>query len=82
MDEIKSLDCLVCGETFKIPQFIDTDNYDGQIICTNCASLLHVKIVQSKLRQYKVVEKEFGKLKAEEIFRMLKEAEQKYEKEG
>ena len=50
------LECLVCGKAIKIPQFIDTDNYDGQLVCHKCNSLLHVKLVASKVRKYKVVE--------------------------
>ena len=38
------IECLVCQRTIKIPQFIDTDNYDGQLACQECGSLLHVKV--------------------------------------
>lgn len=51
------IECLVCGKTIEIPEFIDTDNYDGQVACRECASLLHVKLVGSKVRKYEVVEK-------------------------
>lgn len=51
------IECLVCGKTIKIPQFIDTDNYDGQLACRECASLLHVKLMGAKVRKYEVVEK-------------------------
>jgi len=51
------INCLVCGKTIEIPQFIDTDNYDGQINCPQCKSLLHVKLVGAKARKYEVVEK-------------------------
>jgi len=48
--------CLVCEESLKIPPYIDPDNYDGQLVCHKCNSLLHVKLVASKVRKYKVVE--------------------------
>ncbi len=60
------IECLVCGKTIEIPEFIDTDNYDGQVACRECASLLHVKLVASKVRKYEVVEKGFGSPTAEE----------------
>ncbi len=53
------IECLVCGKTIEIPGYIDTNNYDGQVACQECASLLHVKLVSSKVRKYEVVEKGF-----------------------
>jgi DNA-directed RNA polymerase subunit RPC12/RpoP len=49
--------CLVCGRTIQIPGFVDTNNYDGQVACPECASLLHVKLVGEKVRKYSVVER-------------------------
>ena len=49
------IECLACGETLKIPQFIDNDNYDGQVVCQECKSLLHVKLVKGKVQKYKIV---------------------------
>ncbi len=51
------ISCLVCGKTIEIPSFIDTENYDGQISCPACKSLLHVKLFKAKLRKYEVVER-------------------------
>ncbi len=51
------IECLVCGKNIQIPEFIDTDNYDGQVACRECASLLHVKLVGARVRKYEVVEK-------------------------
>ena len=51
------IECLECGETLKIPQFVNTDNYDGQVVCQKCNTLLHIKLVQSEVRKYWVVEK-------------------------
>jgi len=51
------INCLVCDKRIKIPEFIDTENYDGQISCPACHSLLHVKLYKSKLRKYEVVER-------------------------
>ncbi len=51
------INCLVCGKSIEIPQFIDADNYDGQISCPSCKSLLHIKLFKAKLRKYEVVER-------------------------
>jgi len=51
------IDCLACGKLIKIPDFIDTNSYDGQVTCQECASLLHIKLVGGKVRKYEVVEK-------------------------
>jgi hypothetical protein len=49
------ISCLVCGKSIEIPEFIDTDDYDGQISCLECKSLLHIQLFGAKLRQYEVV---------------------------
>ena len=49
--------CLACGKTVKLPQFIDTNYYDGQVVCQECKSLLHVKLVKGKVQKYKIVKK-------------------------
>jgi len=54
------IDCLVCGKTITIPDFIDTNNYDGQLTCQECKSLLRVKLGGGKVRKYEVVEKKRG----------------------
>jgi hypothetical protein len=51
------IECLVCGNTIEIPSFIDTENYDGQINCPACKSLLQVRLFGSKLRKYELVER-------------------------
>jgi len=76
------IECLVCGETIKVPQFIDSDNYDGQVVCQNCTSLLHIKLAQSKVRQYKVVEKKFRRITGDELAKMMLEAERELREQG
>lgn len=51
------IECLACGKAIEIPKFIDTNNYDGQVACPECASLLYVKLVGAKVRKYMVVER-------------------------
>jgi len=51
------INCLICNKAIEIPDFIDTDNYDGQINCPACKSLLRVRLFEAKLRNYEVVER-------------------------
>jgi len=51
------IQCLVCGKTIGIPEYVDTNNYDGQVTCPECASLFHVRLVGAKVRKYELVEK-------------------------
>jgi len=51
------ISCLICGKAIEIPQFIDTNNYDGQINCPACKSLLRMRLVGAKARKYEVVER-------------------------
>ena len=51
------IQCLACDKTLELPQFINTDNYDGQLVCSKCKALLHVKFVKDELVKYKIVER-------------------------
>jgi uncharacterized Zn finger protein (UPF0148 family) len=51
------ISCLICGKNIEIPEFIDTNNYDGQISCPECKSLLRMRLVGAKARKYEVVER-------------------------
>ncbi len=74
MDEIV---CLACGKTVKLPQFIDTDNYDGQVVCQECKSLLHVKLVKGKVQKYKIVREKSEDFDfTEHVLRLQKERNQ------
>ena len=48
------IECLICLRETAIPKNINAANYDGQITCRECGSLLHVKLVRSKLEQRKI----------------------------
>jgi transcription elongation factor Elf1 len=51
---VVKIECLACGKVVNIPTFIDTDNYDGQLVCKECKSILHVKLVKEKVQKYKI----------------------------
>ncbi len=59
------IECLACEKAIKPQQLNDTDNYDtenydGQIVCQECKSLLYVKLVKGKVQKSKIVENKFG----------------------
>ena len=56
------IQCVACEKAIKPRQLNDTDNYDtenydGQIVCQECKSLLYVKSVKGKVQKSKVVER-------------------------
>ncbi len=58
------IECLACTKVVKPKQLNDTDNYDtdsyeGQVVCQECKSVLHVKLVKGKVQKYKIVENKF-----------------------
>jgi hypothetical protein len=48
------IECLICLRETAIPKNINTANYDGQITCRECGSLLQVKLVKSKVERCKI----------------------------
>ena len=58
------IECLVCGKIIDIPEFIDINNYEGQIACRECGSLLQVRLVAAKVRKYEVVQRKIASLTA------------------
>jgi len=65
------IECHVCGKTIKLPQYIDTDDYDGEVVCTECNALLHIKLTKGKLKKRKIVkvDKRIPKLTADDLER-------------
>ena len=74
-----SISCLACGESIELPPHIDTEDYDGEVPCQECGALLYIKLVKSKLRKYKVVDKNFG-FKGSEFVSMWREIREAYRK--
>jgi len=77
------INCLVCDKSLQLPKFIDTEDYDynGQLVCQECKSLLHVKLVKGKVREYKVVEKKFGNFNYTNLIMRLQKEREQQEKE-
>ena len=60
-DKMVEIECLACRKAIKPRQLndtnnYDTENYDGQIVCQKCKSLLYVKSVKGKVQKSKVLE--------------------------
>ena len=73
--------CLVCEESLEIPPYIDPADYDGQLVCQECKSLLHVKLVKGKVQKYKIVEKKFGDFNFSKLAIRMQEERNQQEKE-
>ena len=58
MVEIK---CLLCNKPIKLPKYIDTEDYDGEVVCQECKSLLYIRLLKSKVKKYKFKEAGFRK---------------------
>ena len=75
------IQCLACDKTLKLPQFVYTDNYDGQVVCQECKSLLYVKLVKGKVQKYKIVENKFKDFNYTELIMRLQKEQNQQEKE-
>ena len=80
-DRVVKIACLACGKTVRIPQYIDYNRYDGQLVCQKCESLLHIIFVKGKVQKYKVVE---NKSKSSNWVKLVESAQeaQKQQREG
>lgn len=56
------IECIICGNSTKLPRNSDTKKYDGQVFCQKCTSLIHVKLAESKIVEYKILDKLSKKL--------------------
>lgn len=73
------IECLVCGKAVKLPQFIDTDKYDGQVVCKACKSILDIKLVKEKVQKYKI-EKDNSKLNLTDLVIHMQQEKTQQEK--
>ncbi len=53
------IECLLCEKPIKLPKYIDTENYDGEVVCQECKSLLYIRLLKSKVKKYKFKEAGF-----------------------
>ena len=50
--------CLVCKKSLEIPQYIDPNDYDGQLFCHECNLLWNVRLKSSKVKEYRIAVKQ------------------------
>jgi len=66
------IECLACGKPLEIPKYIDTEKYDGEMVCQECESLLHVKLVKGKVQKYEYVKNLVPRRMSKELVEQLK----------
>ena len=71
------IECLLCEKPIKLPKYIDTEDYDGEVVCQECESLLYIKLVKSKVRKYRIEKRGFRELSAEEVVKLFKAMDEK-----
>jgi len=79
------IECLLCEKSIKLPKYIDTENYEGEVVCQECQSLLYIKLVKSKVQKYRVKQRGFRRMSGEEmaqIFKTIQRERKKKESEG
>lgn len=71
------IECLLCEKPIKLPKYIDTENYEGEVVCQECQSLLYIKLVKSKLQKYRVKQRGFREISGEEMASLFQILERK-----
>ena len=49
------IDCLACDKKLVIPEWLNTDDYDGGLKCKKCKAYLEIKFNNGKLLKYRIV---------------------------
>ena len=70
---MENIECLVCGKSLTLPKYIDTERYDGQVVCQECDSLLYIALADSKVRKYRIIKMKF---KPPTIIEIIKDTKQ------
>jgi len=71
------VECPKCKILVDIPKGIDTNHYDGILVCQKCELWLDIKLVGSKVRKRKVIEsKGEGDVPINLTFKLVKSAEE------
>ena len=61
------IECLLCEKPIELPPYIDTEDYDGEVVCQECKSLLYIKLGKSKLLKYRIKQRGFREPSGEQI---------------
>ena len=65
--------CILCDNAIKLPEYVG-QNYSGDLLCSRCGSLLHIKLNKWEVERYKVLKDRFEEWKGMEKLRELQEA--------
>ena len=72
--------CLVCDKPLKLPEYIDTEDYDGEVVCQECQSLLYIKLVKSKVQKYRLKQRALRRMSGEQMAQILEAIHQERKK--
>ena len=72
--------CIICTNAIKLPEYVGQD-YDGDLLCHRCSSLLHIKLEKWQVKQYKVLRDRYEALRGKEALNRLQEMTEKLGKE-
>jgi len=73
--------CQLCEKIINIPNYVDTEKYEGRIVCQECKSVLYVKLVKGKVQKYQVLEDRCRVLTLLDLAERAEEAEKQRGKE-
>jgi hypothetical protein len=68
--------CIVCISAIKLSEYVGHD-YDGDLLCDRCKSLLHIKLEKWEVKQYKVLKDRYEALRGKEALNRLQEMTEK-----
>ena len=57
---MEEIHCLHCQLRLELPDYIQVDDYDGQVLCSHCYALLEIKFRYGKVQRYRIIEKPEG----------------------
>lgn len=66
--------CDKCKKPIKLQRAINTEKFDGEVLCQNCETVWHVKLVKSKLEGYKYKRYGIPELSADELLEAVRKA--------
>jgi hypothetical protein len=64
--------CILCNNAIKLPEYVG-QNYSGDLLCSRCGSLLHIKLNRWEVEQYRVLGDRFEEWKGVEKLKYLQE---------
>lgn len=66
------IQCILCDNTIRLPEYIG-DDYNGDLLCNRCSSLLRLKLDKGAVREFKVLEQDRKGYQGSEKLRALQD---------